>query len=469
MATYLVGLDMKPGRVTAALVKKGLGRTGALAVETDAPASGRPADLLDAADRVLGRIRRHASLSGAVCFAACPAHYFFFHNLVLPFDAPAKIGQVLPFELEVMVPREPDLLTIAFSPVFKGKKQSHGQTRVLAGAIETAFVEDVRKALAKHGPVLGGLTVSGLVPALEAGLGAGSAGLVWAIEANTDRAVFFSIQNRRISLIRPLWFGVRNREDAVALGQEAARTLKGAGISALPENIRLISRKPWPPDWRQAFASGLGTPPDQGPVFTGENPAPESGALALVRAGMAKALVLDFAQKRPGESDPWQKAKKAAVPTLVLACAAVLMFLGLLWARSAVLQSKVEEVEERIRTVFFQNMPRTKRMVDPVFQMRNALASMAVQKTAAPSGPRVADLLKAVSLAVSPSMDARFFRLIYLEGRLQVFGEADTFVTVDALKRALSGTGVFSAVSVTSANMDRGLDRVRFSLRMDIK
>jgi hypothetical protein len=63
-------------------------------------------------------------------------------------------------------------------------------------------------------------------------------------------------------------------------------------------------------------------------------------------------------------------------------------------------------------------------------------------------------------------MDVRVIRLVVDPEGVQIKGETDTFNTVDIIKKGLEPSEYFSAVTITSANLDRSGKRVKFEIKL---
>jgi hypothetical protein len=83
------------------------------------------------------------------------------------------------------------------------------------------------------------------------------------------------------------------------------------------------------------------------------------------------------------------------------------------------------------------------------------------------SGDRkVLDLLRDISLRVPGSLDVKVSRMVVDPEGVQVKGETDTFNTVDIIKKGLEPSEYFSAVTISSANLDRSGKRVQFEIKL---
>ena len=81
-------------------------------------------------------------------------------------------------------------------------------------------------------------------------------------------------------------------------------------------------------------------------------------------------------------------------------------------------------------------------------------------------GRKVIDLLRDISRGIPGSLDVKVKRIVVDPEALQMSGETDSFNTVDSIKKGLEPSEYFSAVTISSANLDRSGNRVKFELKL---
>jgi hypothetical protein len=80
---------------------------------------------------------------------------------------------------------------------------------------------------------------------------------------------------------------------------------------------------------------------------------------------------------------------------------------------------------------------------------------------------KVLDLLRDISLRVPESADVDMTRIVVDPDAVLIRGETDTFNTVDTIKKGLESSVCFNTVSISSANLDRSGNRVRFEMKLE--
>jgi hypothetical protein len=133
------------------------------------------------------------------------------------------------------------------------------------------------------------------------------------------------------------------------------------------------------------------------------------------------------------------------------------------------LQKRYKMLDKQITEIFRETFPDVKRIVDPVQQMMVKVSETKKSTLSLPGigGDRkVLDLLRDISLRVPGSLDVRVTRMVVDPEVVQIKGETDTFNTVDIIKKGLGPSAYFSAVTISSANLDRSGKRVQFEIKL---
>jgi len=155
--------------------------------------------------------------------------------------------------------------------------------------------------------------------------------------------------------------------------------------------------------------------------------------------------------------------KLGVIAGLILAMAGVELFFD-----SYQLNERVRQLDAQITDVFRSTFPEVKRIVDPVHQMRLEIDDAKKKiyfSEETRSTVRTIDLLNEISSLIPETVDVEFTRLVLGPENLLIDGNTDTFNAVDELKNRLETAKLFKSVTISSANIDRGINRVQFKLR----
>ena len=136
MARKILGLDFGKEAITATLLQRGLKGSLIEAVET-VPIS-QEEDFENALVKAVDSIRGKMDIAGAVSVVSLPSDLVFFRNMKVPFKDAKKIRQVLPFELEPLLPLPVDDLIIDFHPLKLPEQKD--QTDIIATTVEKSKI-----------------------------------------------------------------------------------------------------------------------------------------------------------------------------------------------------------------------------------------------------------------------------------------------------------------------------------------
>ena len=155
--------------------------------------------------------------------------------------------------------------------------------------------------------------------------------------------------------------------------------------------------------------------------------------------------------------------KTGAIAALV----ASLAFFNLIYDSFA-LKAQIDQVDQEIQDVFSKTFPDVKKIVDPVQQMRvkiNEAKKTAMFQGDTQNNHLTIDLLNEISKLIPKTTDVSMTRLVIGPENLLMDGTTDTFNAVDDIKSRLEKAKLFKSVSISSANIDRSDNRVRFKLK----
>jgi general secretion pathway protein L len=164
----------------------------------------------------------------------------------------------------------------------------------------------------------------------------------------------------------------------------------------------------------------------------------------------------------------WQEHRKGLVATGMLAGLALVLAFTNIFYDAYVLKRRVAALDREITDIFKQTFPDVKTIVDPVHQMRVKID--AAKKSALFPGQtgkqtRTIDMLNEISKLVPNTTLVEFSRLVVGPESLSIDGNTDTFNTVDDIKNRLESATLFKKITISSANIDRTGNRVRFKLK----
>ena len=465
-----------------------------------------------------------------ICISSIPVEYVSFRNLRMPFRDRKKIRQTLVFELETRVPFPVEDLVVdltmvdlsdrseilaasvkrAYISEYLAQLHTHGFDPEV---LDIKGVPTVSRLLRQAGSPDDGLLLeigldkntmilylkrrivlirsfsfngSSIVRTVIDGMGSDHAHTEMAGEIEPQERASES-ENDKLSYSRRFpaaccgeiqscleAFCTEVRNTLHAFGCQSTRTIR-------PQRVFVTGRGALYPDTESLLSRFLDLPIDlidltkDSRVYMEEdvdrvwNPALMDGAFALAVREARQGLGFNFRRDEFEVKKHYFVHKKeilrASVVLIVVLCLLALD-LGVDYYSQ---KKHYRKLNEEITQVFRQTFPDTKRIVDPVHQMEVKIDEIKKSALLLPevgSNRKVLDLLKDISQRVPESGGVHISRIVVDPDSVQIKGETDTFNTVDAIKKGLEPSTCFSAVTISSANLDRSGNRVRFEMKL---
>jgi general secretion pathway protein L len=156
MSRKILGLDITDHAVSAVIVRGGI-KGNRIEDHRYIPL---PMDQgSDPLSMALDTIASEMNLEGATCIASLPARLASYRNMEVPFKEQKKLRQILPYELESILPYAPEDVIIDFNVLdsFGGAEQHH----VFTAAVQKESVGLYLDQLKSHGIDPEVLTIGG--------------------------------------------------------------------------------------------------------------------------------------------------------------------------------------------------------------------------------------------------------------------------------------------------------------------
>jgi Type II secretion system (T2SS), protein L/Fimbrial assembly protein (PilN) len=426
----------------------------------------------------LGRIVNEAGRCDVV-ISSLPAEYVAKRLLALPFTDRRRLQQVVAFALEEHLPFAVDDAVVAFARV--GQESSN--TLVIAAAVRREIVREHLDLLGRAGLEPKTVTLSALALAemlTRAGNGSAGAHLVVDIESACTSIVLVDSEGTPRAM-RTVGHGLDfhlngsvRAPAANAIFAAARQTLLAHGTQERPDLV-LAGAAAESPGMPDMVARALQVPVrnirefDYSALIRGSGTSSTrfAGCIAML-LGEAPARPLELLNFRQGEFAFHGTSSTAAslrIPALLAGAAgiaAILQFsLGI-----AVSMRQLHVLDQRVRAITSPALGR----VDP------AIAQASLKAKLADMGNRLRlmgggavhgsplDVLEALSGALPPGMGAEVQMIQIDDSGMKLEGEADSFTTVDQVKRALERHGDFGQVQLDHAAASSEPGKVDFHL-----
>jgi type II secretory pathway component PulL len=483
MSRKVLGIDIRRESVSAVLVKTGL-RENRIDAHVHIP-------LPEAAEdennfrTALDMLCNEIDPSGCDCVVSISADHFSYRTLQIPFKDSKKIRMVLPFELEPTVPYPIDNLVIDFIDLESASRSDHSE--VIAAAVPRGELDPYIESLAafKIDPEM--ITIGGLPVAMCLARQADTGEDRLILEIGDASSSLFIVSGGRLQLIRSFPTPVAADNRAGMLGAFVQRTLaaydelyqtefqpldivitgsglNGAGLDSEVAKVLNI------PVNRSNFAGRLDIEMDSGNAKPWD-PALMDNCLALALMAIEGIKGLNFHKGQFAAKKLFLKYKRNWIKSGILAAAVLaLLFFGAV-LESYTLNRRLDQIDSQINGVYKATFPEATRIVDAHREMQvkvqEAKKSAVNQSTAGPH-IRSIDILNSISKSIPDSIKVDVTRMVISPETVMISGTTDEFPTVDVIKGKLEQVDFFKKVTISSTNLDRTGNEVRFVLKVEL-
>ncbi|MCF8082836.1 MAG: PilN domain-containing protein, partial [Deltaproteobacteria bacterium] len=165
----------------------------------------------------------------------------------------------------------------------------------------------------------------------------------------------------------------------------------------------------------------------------------------------------------------YPEAKKAIRKGVIFLVLILALLGGHLITDYYMLKREYNRLDTEMIRLFKKTLPQVTRIVDPVQQLKVEIQQLEEESASTAmtgSDRRVLDLLADLSRRIPKTVDVHVSRMVMDPKSVRIGGETDTFNSVDSLKNALTPSAFFSEVTISSANLDRKNNRVKFEMKL---
>ena len=483
MSRKVLGIDIRNETVTAVLLQSSL-REHRVEDFIHLPFSG-PEDPERSLSSALQTLTEKLDLTGCDYVVSIPANQVIFRNLQIPFSNSKKIRMVLPFELETTLPYAAEELVIDFHTL--DGTPAADKTELIAAAIEKSKLSPYLNALASIQADPEKMTLSGLPAALCLANQADPEEDQLFIEIDDTYGTIFVLAGGRLQLIRSFPLPSAGPSKAPQLCAQIQQTLAAflesselnfEPIEVLANGIGLnetdlvpqLSRALDIPVNAASIAERLNIPVES----DAENPwvpAQMDNALALALMEVEGYDGLNFHRSQFAAQKFISKHKGPLIKTGILAAAVLVLFFFTLIMESYTLNKHIRHINSQMTQVFKSTFPAVKTIRYPYQEMQAKIRE--TEKSAvfnAEAGPHIRsiDILNSISEEIPESIKVNLTRVVIQPDNVLISGTTDTYDSVDGIKGRLEQIRHFEKVTISSANIDRSGNEVRFMLKVEL-
>ncbi len=389
-----------------------------------------------------------------------------FRNLGLPFNSEKKIKQILPFELENLLPA----VNETYISDFYMLDVSSESNLILSASIVESQVEKYFSTLGSFGikPLM--ITPDGYAAAVEF------------LQEHKDMAPFIFlhirdtgntlvlVNNRKPCAVRTFLPALNSPEElAISVRQTIIGFNQRTGTD-ISFDIFISSDKDDPEiqNIYNSLEKTLGYPPGPGSKI-------DSNALLLnISPDKITKYQFDFCKGKYGTRSFFKTySSNIAAGVILLLCALALLMLTTSFDNSK-LDKKITAIDNKARSIFMATFPDKKKVRAPYLQMK-ANTRAAMKKSSAKGDQfiknkdvKLVGIISEFSRKIDSSIDMEVSRFLFNNGRLVLSGSTDNFNNVDNIKTRIESSDLFENVSISSAAADKRGGRVNFKFIIEM-
>ena len=477
MSRTYVALDIRDQAITSLLIKGGLKAMEILghiqvpiehSEETENP-------WYDA----LASIKDHFEVRGAVCLVTFPSALASFRNLKLPFKDKKKIRQVLPFEVEPLLPFPLSEVILDYQMVRAGEASD-----LIAVAVQKSRMQPILDALSELRMTPERILPAGFPVALCLARQRPEETALY-IDSDATTSTIFAICAGSIYLVRSVYMGGASRDLKTRTLKTHIQRLLVAfetiyEFDFQPERALLSGEGAFFEPARDALQSLMDIPVkpvdmmDQSGFLVQtaaelDETAIADNPLALAAMELQNIASVNFYEQSHLLYRYWEAHKADIIKTGGIAAFVLIVAMGGLIFETQHLKQKNKQMDKQVVSIFKSTFPEVSRIVDPVQQMKvNVERSKEKDRFAGlrDDGVLNIEILNALSRVIPPDIDVVITRFVRGEGQAVLSGHTATFNAVDDIKGGLTESPYFKEITISSANMEQSANRVQFKLKM---
>ena len=490
MSKKILGLNICSDSVSAVLIKSSMNENRIEASEHFSISEAE--DLNDFITSSIKKIIDKNDLSESAYVVSLPADIMFFRNINVPLKTEKKIRQILPFELEPMLPFSEGDLETSFNLI-------NLPVKTRGSELLTASIKKID--LNHYLNILASLNIEPevIVP------GGYSACACIAVRSDiSEKLIFAYIEKKSITL-----FLIANSKVCLirSIPSASGDLLNPSDISADIKHTVLGFEEKFHTDFYPSklfiTGSGLGEisnkyiekelehildVPVERTDFAGISSknthldVEKSGTCVWQPWQMDEALAigmnriqgtngLNFSRGYFAAKKLWVKNKKNFIRTgilliFVILCAGFNFFMD-----SYSLNKRLFMLNNRINEIFISTFPDVKKIVDPLQQMKvkiNEAKNQSLFLNETGQNIRAVDILYNISELIPDGVDVSILRLVTGPDSILISGETDTFNSVDSIKNGLDKAEIFKTVIISSTSKDKNGSSISFKLKIEL-
>ncbi len=402
-----------------------------------------------------------------------------FRTINLPFRSEKKIQQILPFELEPLLPTS----TETYISDFHFLNQQADLSMILTASIAEARIEPYFLKLGSFGIRPKMITPAGYAGAVTFLKDHPQISDFGFLHITEDRVALILIHNRKPWAVRTLPASFQSAEALAAcvhqtitgFCQKTGEDIAFDLIVGFDQN--LLGMDGFLNTLQNALAGKMrqGTLNPDALNNQSLQAIDINELLMTVSPNDTEDCLVNFCKGKYSSTSFLKTYFYSIVANIVLFFCVMGLWMFSTGLDNSVLYKKISFLDATALSIFMKTFPDQKRIQDPYLQMK-ANVQETLKKTGADSDKnqalakevRVVDVLSELSTKIAPSIDVEISSFLLNAGRLVLSGSTGNFNNVDQIKTSLESSDLYKKVGISSAAADKKGDRVNFKFNIDL-
>lgn len=489
MSRKLLCIDIRDEAVTAIRISSGL-KANRIESQCRIGFDQAPEDTENHLFWAIGKMVEETGASGASCILSLPPGDVAYRNVKLPFRERKKISQLLPFELESGLPSPVEEYTIDFAIVNKAEF-----TDIIAASVRTETLDELTGILRHFGIKAGYITAAPVAEALwYARYGMAKSESFLFLNIDDTCATACLVFSGKLHLARTFRLPQEQTEKRTERLKKEIRRITAAFETLYDDECRfgqvLLSctgkGDSEEPGRRIGQALYHALDVDVREVILAEDGGfknllyPEddrfekrlfNSALGLAGVEIGGITPFNFSRDHFFLRKHLEENKTELSATGILFFIVFILILGNAIVHARFLDHRVRQLDAEIAEVFSTTLPDQSMGSDPVNQIEGEIER--IRKQSVLAGDAAADIvnidiLNAISRSIPEEIDVLLTGMVRSDDHVTISGTIDGFNAVEEVKSRLETVAFFDTITISSANTDSSINRIRFRIRADL-